>query len=278
MRQPAKRGFTLIELLVVIAIIAILAALLFPVFAQAREAARKATCQANLKQLGTAFGMYAQDYDETMPLMDGRGGSFGGFFTMPPGARAGSTVSRDAVWTNSLQPYVKNWNVFACPSCPDYTGNTQLAGNAAILPGFPKILISYTYNGVASNTSLAAFQNTSACILVWEGLGKAAMQNFAAVSPVLPSGPPHQSWPPTTQCVSGAEFVMLNNPTPTYFIHGHGLNYLYVDGHVKYVPMSTDSLSSPFSQLTPDGEWPGPVPYWVDPIYRCPWLFRPAIQ
>ena len=62
-----KRGFTLIELLVVIAIIAILAAILFPVFARAREAARKSSCQSNLKQFGSAFMMYTQDYDECFP-------------------------------------------------------------------------------------------------------------------------------------------------------------------------------------------------------------------
>lgn len=62
-----RRGFTLIELLVVIAIIAILAAILFPVFAQAREKARQTTCVSNLKQIGTAFMMYVQDYDETYP-------------------------------------------------------------------------------------------------------------------------------------------------------------------------------------------------------------------
>ena len=62
-----KRGFTLIELLVVIAIIAILAAILFPVFAQAREAARKSTCLQNLKQLGTAMMMYATDYEDALP-------------------------------------------------------------------------------------------------------------------------------------------------------------------------------------------------------------------
>ena len=61
-------GFTLIELLVVIAIIAILAAILFPVFAQAREAARKSSCQSNLKQIANGVMMYSQDYDETMPL------------------------------------------------------------------------------------------------------------------------------------------------------------------------------------------------------------------
>src|SRR5262245_57150515 len=69
-RRPdvRKRGFTLIELLVVIAIIAILAAILFPVFARAREQARKATCLSNLRQMGTAVTMYVQDYDETYPI------------------------------------------------------------------------------------------------------------------------------------------------------------------------------------------------------------------
>jgi len=67
-REGTKSGFTLIELLVVIAIIAILAAILFPVFARAREKARQASCQSNLKQIGLAFMMYAQDYDETMPM------------------------------------------------------------------------------------------------------------------------------------------------------------------------------------------------------------------
>src|SRR3954449_5967067 len=66
-QKPRKLGFTLIELLVVIAIIAIMAAILFPVFAQAREQARKASCQSNLKQLGLGLAMYTQDYDETYP-------------------------------------------------------------------------------------------------------------------------------------------------------------------------------------------------------------------
>src|SRR5689334_5202516 len=66
-RQAAKPGFTLIELLVVIAIIAILAAILFPVFARARENARRASCQSNLKQIGLGIMMYTQDYDETFP-------------------------------------------------------------------------------------------------------------------------------------------------------------------------------------------------------------------
>jgi prepilin-type N-terminal cleavage/methylation domain-containing protein/prepilin-type processing-associated H-X9-DG protein len=92
-----RRAFTLIELLVVIAIIAILAAILFPVFAQAREKARSASCQSNLKQMALGVLMYAQDFDEKYP-----------------------PVYVDAafrqVWVDFIQPYIKNIQVFRCPS------------------------------------------------------------------------------------------------------------------------------------------------------------------
>src|SRR4030095_16663914 len=98
--KPCQRGFTLIELLVVIAIIAILAAILFPVFAQAREKARQATCLSNTRQIGTALMMYAQDYDETIvPNND---------------QITGSTTTGN--WSDFLQPYIKNQQVFLCPS------------------------------------------------------------------------------------------------------------------------------------------------------------------
>src|SRR5438132_10932901 len=100
-----RRGFTLIELLVVIAIIAILAAILFPVFAQARDRARMTTCISNMRQLGNAFMMYTQDYDETFPYIRFHGN----------GATKGlSTIT----WKNAIRPYVKSLDVFACPSNP----------------------------------------------------------------------------------------------------------------------------------------------------------------
>ena len=100
-----KRGFTLIELLVVIAIIAILAAILFPVFARAREKARQTSCLSNLKQLSLALLMYCQDYDERYPRMYSYS--------------AGRTELR--WWEDVIQPYVKNWQLTICPSSTVFT-------------------------------------------------------------------------------------------------------------------------------------------------------------
>src|ERR687884_334050 len=95
------KGFTLIELLVVIAIIAILAAILFPVFAQAREAARTTSCRSNLKQIGSALAMYTQDYDENTA----------------PSFLYYTNGNADLVWWPDLaRPYVKNEQVYLCPS------------------------------------------------------------------------------------------------------------------------------------------------------------------
>jgi prepilin-type N-terminal cleavage/methylation domain-containing protein/prepilin-type processing-associated H-X9-DG protein len=116
------RGFTLIELLVVIAIIAILSAILFPVFARAREAARKTACTSNLRQLGLAAHMYAQDYDELMPC---------------------DYYACNSSWTHArlvgqVRPYIKNMEIFYCPSAkkvqgwmPDFapTDANKAAGN-----------------------------------------------------------------------------------------------------------------------------------------------------
>ena len=99
MSSKRHRGFTLIELLVVIAIIAILAAILFPVFARARENARKSTCQSNLKQLAIGITMYAQDYDQTYPVW---------FRNLYPNSPSHPTVL--------VSPYLKNTQVLVCPS------------------------------------------------------------------------------------------------------------------------------------------------------------------
>ena len=110
MKPSVKRsGFTLIELLVVIAIIAILAAILFPVFAQAREKARQTSCLSNNKQVGLALMMYAQDYDERTPR------NWYGDLGMEATTAVGDVPDRYK-WMDAIQPYVKNTGIFVCPS------------------------------------------------------------------------------------------------------------------------------------------------------------------
>ncbi len=103
-QKSFRVGFTLIELLVVIAIIAILAAILFPVFSQARDKARQAACTSNLKQVGLAFLQYAQDYDGIYPSA----------YSYPNGW----AQCPHLVWMDFCQPYIKNTQIFACPSTP----------------------------------------------------------------------------------------------------------------------------------------------------------------
>jgi len=100
-----RGGFTLIELLVVIAIIAILAAILFPVFARAREKARQSSCLSNIKQIGLAFQQYVQDYDQRWPIMYWDGSQW--------------QPQASGYWGGEISPYIKNSQVFLCPSKND---------------------------------------------------------------------------------------------------------------------------------------------------------------
>ena len=121
-RSHRVRGFTLIELLVVIAIIAILAAILFPVFARARENARKANCQSNLKQISMALLQYAQDYDECLPFL------------------YQSVTSPRTGLIQITQPYIKSWQVHDCPSSDqktvvnDYLGHRSYGYHTGLMP------------------------------------------------------------------------------------------------------------------------------------------------
>src|SRR6476659_814001 len=140
-----KPGFTLIELLVVIAIIAILAAILFPVFAQAREQARQSTCLSNFKQIGLGVQMYLQDWDGTYPM--NRIGQF-------PGGSECNGKGKMLTWKTETAPYVKNIGVFKCPSNPRNNLPDETGGDDAF--GFPVFPISYAYNGALLWNSLGA--------------------------------------------------------------------------------------------------------------------------
>jgi prepilin-type N-terminal cleavage/methylation domain-containing protein len=134
LKSQTRRGFTLIELLVVIAIIAILAAILFPVFAQAREKARQTSCLSNLKQTATATQMYVQDYDEVFPLSIYRA----------------SNPTCSFTFYNALTPYQKNADIMKCASNPMALDiNKAWAAHGLPAPcnnGSPLRYLSYVYN------------------------------------------------------------------------------------------------------------------------------------
>jgi prepilin-type N-terminal cleavage/methylation domain-containing protein/prepilin-type processing-associated H-X9-DG protein len=174
--ERRSRGFTLIELLVVIAIIAILAAILFPVFAQAREAARKASCLSNLKQIGTGWMMYVQDYDEQTPM------------------NAWTTEGKNAGWRAlpfyRMQPYIKNEQVITCPSdaipwcqwddhdAPSDNGardgvdcRTMAKNHTTPVPGTHYMIGSYGYNsnlGYVRGVAMAAISAPAQTFLCYD--------------------------------------------------------------------------------------------------------------
>lgn len=124
-KEKRPSGFTLIELLVVIAIISLLAAILFPVFARARENARRASCQSNLKQMGLGFAQYINDYDSQYPygcnkaVVSGNAGAQDPHSEMDSGA--GCNVQNTYThWMDTLQPYLKSKQIFTCPSQNTY--------------------------------------------------------------------------------------------------------------------------------------------------------------
>jgi prepilin-type N-terminal cleavage/methylation domain-containing protein/prepilin-type processing-associated H-X9-DG protein len=201
-----SKGFTLIELLVVIAIIAILAAILFPVFARARENARRASCMSNLKQIGLGVMQYTQDYDEKMPSRV----NFG---------------TQTQNWREVIQPYVKSTQLFACPS---NTGNTLTTYPRYDNNG-PKR--SYSING--DNTNIGGTAPTG------NNGDAASLSGIASVSQVILVGETAAGWEYPEMYVGAPDATAFAN---AMFTPGHlgNSNYLFVDGHVKAMkPLAT---------------------------------------
>jgi len=209
-----KRGFTLIELLVVIAIIAILAAILFPVFAQAREAARKSSCASNLKQIGIAFTMYAQDYDGGYPL----------HYTLAPSYTSGcywfGCLNAGVVdkTQGMLYPYTKNHQIQLCPSFKAgfaYNGATGGYGYNWIY------LASDTAAGRYGDWSVyeAQIQRPTDCIA------------FTDTATYRTTGTPGLyetfSVAPPSSSLGYGDFPS------SHFRHAETTNAVFVDGHVK---------------------------------------------
>ena len=207
-----RRGFTLIELLVVIAIIAILAAILFPVFARAREKARQTSCLSNLKQITLGVLMYAQDYDERM---------------VPTRLRQNGVDTGQGNWVYGIMPYVKNKQLFICPS--DGAPSTWRMITADPAP------TSYGYNcwvaggGAWSGRSLAEFRNPAESIFLLDfnvacikGSNTGCGCGCATPQPI-----------PTTN-------TRLNQSAR----HNEGVNTAMIDGHAKWERVTNAHLPS----------------------------------
>jgi prepilin-type N-terminal cleavage/methylation domain-containing protein/prepilin-type processing-associated H-X9-DG protein len=213
-----RRAFTLIELLVVIAIIAILAAILFPVFAQARESARKAQCQSNLKQIGTAVVMYTQDYDEITPH---GAPDYNSSAQKPEIPGSPCRTCRWLLWGHIIQPYVKNVGIMTCPSSNyRYPGNGSCGSCPTTNPAWYHPFGGYGGNWWGFNRSLATFEKPAETVLVVDDGGP------AGVIEGYPVDPNHYylAW-------WGNAFG--NNSTTVNPRHHATANVLFWDGHVK---------------------------------------------
>jgi prepilin-type N-terminal cleavage/methylation domain-containing protein/prepilin-type processing-associated H-X9-DG protein len=211
LKRGQTAGFTLIELLVVIAIIAILAAILFPTFAKAREKARQINCVSNTKQLGLAFLQYIEDNDEVLPL------SGGGVTTVCSATQNGSWVLAQGITTatsacataqlpvrnGSLYAYVKNEQVYKCPSDPLANQKT----------------LSYSMNTLLSGASDASIQAPAGCILLVDEGTSLDNGNFDSPTQDNPDGSP--MWigfpdTPTTRHTDGAVFAFYDGHSKWY--------------------------------------------------------------
>ncbi len=218
--RPIK-GFTLIELLVVIAIIAILAAILFPVFARARENARRASCQSNEKQIGLGILQYTQDYDEKLPF-------------------ACDDASGASPWQYTIQPYVKSVQLFQCPS---FTSTTKV--NMSSVNGSPAIAASYMCNGGGSYVDAVAgfggkrpMERSPSNVGGTQVNGGAALSQFASSSQtILVLEQDGNTGNPDLYNVGD----FYGPPKNTQFQnHLTTTNFLFADGHVKALkPNST---------------------------------------
>jgi prepilin-type N-terminal cleavage/methylation domain-containing protein len=192
-----SRGFTLIELLVVIAIIAILAAILFPVFAQAKESAKRTAALSNTKQMGTGQIIYTADYDDLFPLSMGRRDELNprtymvgvvtpiphdALMTVPwdnPIRRGGAAV----FWGNSAQAYTKNWGLYEIPQQPHKDATLE-----TFSPGNPKAWGGLTFNGLLHSYPTSSVNSPSIAILMWPGFGNVAINARGASNPYLNCG------------------------------------------------------------------------------------------
>jgi prepilin-type N-terminal cleavage/methylation domain-containing protein len=310
--KRVTRAFTLIELLVVIAIIAILAAILFPVFAQAKESAKKAQDLSNYKQMGTATLIYSTDTNDILPL---------GHITFPDGRNGWRTLVpypqdwiptgswslanwREAArqqWANSVQPYAKNYDIFA--------GNLPKVRNSADSAHFqdPNAegkwkTTSAAYNGLLHAWSASSITEPSKLIMVWSGYGKSSLEGRTIANPTLlcdttqrfvdcrfnPTGPPA----PGVNCQNTHCWAWFwPGDTASCYVFGQGWNAVRSDSSAKFYRsgrVTGETVGNDFNRLYNDSPFAHirtsttePLTQWgctppgsnQTPYYSC--MFRP---
>ena len=244
-----KKGFTLIELLVVIAIIAILAAILFPVFAQAREKARQSSCLSNLKNIGTAIMLYTDDNHETYPIARVDGGD-GVPANLIPAYGYG-------YWPNIIYPYTKDWKIYYCPSYwTTYNKDSENPALDAISGGYMAnsgVLGDFS-TGVASQAKkLSRIKSPSNVVVVQDGwwyIGTGpGLTNCRSDWGYLPGAGAAGATPNAN--VTGDTLVDFNSGR-----HNEGCNLCYADGHAGYeksadlYPKLTATSKNPWEPAT----------------------------
>jgi len=200
--RDSKKGFTLIELLVVIAIIAILAAILFPVFAKAREKARQASCESNEKQLGIGILQYVQDYNENFP---------------------GGTAGTGTGWAGQIYLYEKSTGVYKCPS-GGATDTLSYAFNSDLIPS--------ASTGIAQ----AAMTSPVRTIVLFETINDSTTLESITSDTLSAAGNGGTFITPLSGAKydTGTMLGMTATPNNTYGRHTNGTNFLMGDGHVKW--------------------------------------------
>ena len=216
-----QTGFTLIELLVVIAIIAILAAILFPVFARARENARRASCSSNLKQIGLAIMQYVQDYDEKYP-------KYVNVNDQKPDApdilwTGSASAGYNWLWPAQAYPYIKSVQAFYCPSSP-------FAGNPINMHYGASALV--IRSEAAGSLLIAALQSPASTYMIMD----AGTYTMSYTKVATPSN--YGYIPGTAAFASGGSAPTTSNGATGDWQKGRhfdGVNMIFADGHVKWL-------------------------------------------